>query len=325
MDETRAPSGVTYRLCSADGAIEPLEVALLERTLEAGQFIWAHIDRPVAEVVEPLARHFQIHPLVAEDMTNARQRTKVESYGDTVFVVMRAARLNGEDIEKAEAQLLVGRDLVLTVCHGQAVTPEAVIDRARLVPGPLATWKLLYAVMDLIVDHLQPVALRIEHVFEALEDELFEQNFRRQRIEDLYTIKRLGLRLLAIAAPVDDLVAQLTSGHFVFVPKSASAHFRDIADHSKRLVEEAGGLKEMVDAALNVNLALVTVGQNEIVKRLAGWGAVLAVPTMVFSLYGMNFVDMPELKWHYGYPAVLIGVVTISWVLYARLKKVGWL
>ena len=324
MDNTQQTSGVAYHLCSADGAVEPVD-PMLDRALEAGQFIWVHIDRPVAEVVEPIARRFQVHALVAEDMTNARQRTKVESYADTAFVVMRAARLDGDEIEKAEAQLLVGKQLIITVCHGQAVTTEAMLDRARMVPGPLATWKLLYSVMDLIVDHLQPVALRIERAFEALEDELFEQNFRRQRIEDLYTIKRLGLRLLSIAAPVDDLVAQLTSGHFGFVPKSASEHFRDVADHSKRLVEEADGLKEMVDAALNVNLALVTVGQNEIVKRLAGWGAVLAVPTMVFSLYGMNFVDMPELKWHYGYPAVLVAVVVISWLLYARFKKVGWL
>jgi magnesium transporter len=325
MTHSPSAAGVTYRLCSPDGSAELLDVESLARTLEHGQFIWAHIDHPVAEVIQPVVERFGVHALVAEDMSNARQRTKAESYGDSVFVVMRAARLDGEEIAKAEAQLLLAADHILTVCHGQAVTAEASLERARMVPGPLASWKLLYAVMDLIVDQLQPVASRIESSFEVLEDELFEQSFRRQRIEDLYTIKRLGLRLLSIAAPIDDLIAQLTSGHYSFVPKTAYAHFRDIADHSKRLVEEAGGLKEMVDSALSVNLALVTVGQNEIVKRLAGWGAVLAVPTMVFSLYGMNFVDMPELKWHYGYPATLIGVLLLSWALYDRLKKAGWL
>ncbi len=317
-------SGVSVRHCTAEGAIE-LETHDDGVTSGEASFVWVHIGHPDAKVIGALADRFSIHPLAAEDMLNSRQRSKVESYGDSVFVVLRSLSGSSNGLQRAEAQMLLGPSFIVTLAHGPAFDIEEVIARSRRLQGEYAPWKILYAVMDLIVDHLQPVALAIESAFETIEDELFEQSFRRERIEELYHIKRESLWLLATAAPVDDLCGYFIGGHSAAVPKPAYALFRDIADHSKRLLEETHGLKEMVDAALNVNLALVTVGQNEIVKRLAGWGAVLAVPTMVFSLYGMNFVNMPELKFTYGYPITLGVVALVSVVLYARLKKVGWL
>jgi magnesium transporter len=317
-------AGASVRRCTADGLIE-LETR--DTTSGSGQasFVWVHISHPDAKVISAVAERFSIHPLAAEDMLNSRQRSKVESYSDSVFVVLRSLAGSSDGLQRAEAQILLGPSYIVTLAHGPAFDVDEVMTRSRRLVGEYAPWKILYAVMDLIVDHLQPVAVAIENGFETIEDELFEQSFRRERIEELYHIKRESLWLLATATPVDDLCGFFIAGHVAAVPRSAYPLFRDIADHSKRLVEETHGLKEMVDAALNVNLALVTVGQNEIVKRLAGWGAVLAVPTMVFSLYGMNFVDMPELKYRYGYPITLSVVVVISVVLYARLKKVAWL
>jgi magnesium transporter len=325
MAHFEAGQGITIRRCTSDGTIEVLTSDEERVSSPTGTFLWIHIDQPTADVIGEVGTHFKIHPLAAEDMLNARQRTKVEGYGDSLFVVLRALRLDRDDISRAEVQAFLAPTHIVTVCHGGAVNADDVLNRAKAAPGQLQIWKIIYAMMDLVVDHLQPVASMVERRFELLEEELFEQSFRRERIEELYRIKRLVLQLLTTAAPVDDLVRQVTSAATSLVPADAAAHFRDIADHSVRLAEEASGLKEMIDAALNVNLALVTVGQNEIVKRLAGWGAVLAVPTMVFSLYGMNFVDMPELKWHYGYPAVLLFVSAVSWALYIRLRKVGWL
>ena len=318
-------AGASVRHCAADGAIELETRDSIDALSQKPSFVWVHVGHPDAKVIGAVTERFSIHPLAAEDMLNSRQRSKVESYGDSVFVVLRSLSGSSDGLQRAEAQMLLGPSFIVTLAHGAAFDIDEVITRSRRLSGEYAAWKILYAVMDLIVDHLQPVALGIENGFETIEDELFEQSFRRERIEELYHIKRESLWLLATAAPVDDLCGYFIGGHSVAVPKSAYALFRDIADHAKRLVEETHGLKEMVDAALNVNLALVTVGQNEIVKRLAGWGAVLAVPTMVFSLYGMNFVNMPELKYPYGYPITLGVVVLISVVLYARLKKVGWL
>ena len=179
--------------------------------------------------------------------------------------------------------------------------------------------------MDFIVDNYVPVIDGLQERFDVLESAIFEYRPSRQTIEGLYELKRELLLLEGAINPVIDICNELMRFHNELIPKDVRVYFRDIADHIKRIDQAIQGMREMLVAAMQVHLTFETVRQNEVVKRLAGWGAILAIPTMVFSWYGMNFRHMPELDWQYSYPAVVGGVTFSSLLLYLRLKKVGWL
>ena len=170
-----------------------------------------------------------------------------------------------------------------------------------------------------------PIVTRLEDAFERLEQGIFRDEFDRAAIEHLYHIKRQVLRLRNAVYPIEEICGQLIRLHEALVPKELRAYFRDIEDHASRLVRTLDVVREMLTTAVQVNLALVTVGQNEVVKRLAGWGAILAIPTVVFSLYGMNFSFMPELQFHYAYPVVIGVTVLACGGLWRKLHKSGWI
>lgn len=176
-----------------------------------------------------------------------------------------------------------------------------------------------------MVDQYLPIVTQLEEAFETLEQALFREEFDRDRIARLYHIKRQVLRLRNVVYPIEEICAQLIRLHEDLVPRDLRAYFRDVQDHASRLLRTLDVVREMLTTAVQVNLALVTVGQNEVVKRLAGWGAVLAVPTVVFSLYGMNFDFMPELKFHYAYPMVLGATAAACVALWRRLHRAGWI
>jgi magnesium transporter len=207
------------------------------------------------------------------------------------------------------------------------MTYSKVRERCEANPGRLAMGPgyALYAVMDFIVDNYAPIVERFSVRLEALETAIFGESFDRHAIEQLYELKRELQLLRGAAAPVLDICTELMRLHSDIVPKDTKEYFRDIRDHARRVVEATDAMREMLTAAMQVHLALASVAQNEVVKRLAGWGAILAIPTMVFSLYGMNFRHMPELNWTVGYPVVLVGVVLGCAWLYRRLRRVGWL
>jgi magnesium transporter len=179
--------------------------------------------------------------------------------------------------------------------------------------------------MDFVVDKYGPIADILENRFEKFEMDLFTGQYSRETIERLYDLKRELLVLRGAAAPVLDITDGLIRFHNDLIPKDSRVYFRDIHDHVIRLLSTIDETREMLTAAMQVNLALVSVEQNEAVRRLAGWGAIMAVPTVVFSLYGMNFRDMPELNSRYGYPVVMTVVALICFWLYRRLKHYGWL
>jgi magnesium transporter len=182
----------------------------------------------------------------------------------------------------------------------------------------------LYAVLDFVADNYQPIVEKLEQDFEAIETDIFTDRFDRLVIERLYALKRQLLELRNAALPLAEISAELMRLHEDLIPKELRAYFRDVQDHVSRLVGLIDGMRDMLTTAMQVNLALVANNQNEVVKRLAGWGAILAIPTVIFSLYGMNFEWMPELKWRAGYPlavgATLLGCVFV----YRRLRRAGW-
>lgn len=290
-------------------------------------FVWLGLHEPDLALLRQVQQSFGLHDLAVEDALDAHQRPKLEAYGDSVFVVLNTAQLVEDEVVVGETHLFVGPNYVVSVRHGASSTYAPVRERCEHDPQGLANGPgyVLYALMDFVVDHYLPIVTRLEDTFAELEQGIFRDEFDRAAIERLYQIKRQVLRLRNAVNPVEDICSQLIRLHEDLVPKELRAYFRDIEDHASRLVRTLDVVREMLTTAVQVNLALVTVGQNEVVKRLAGWGAILAIPTVVFSLYGMNFSFMPELKFHYAYPVVIGTTAVACAALWRRLHRAGWI
>jgi magnesium transporter len=225
-----------------------------------------------------------------------------------------------------ETHLFVGSNFLVSVRHGAASSDAQVRERCEKATNLLAKGPgfALYAVLDFVVDNYLPVVAQFEKDFDAIETDIFKDRFDKLIIERLYDLKRQLLELRNAALPVADISAELMRFHEDLIPKELRAYFRDVQDHVSRLVGLVDGMREMLTTAMQVNLALVGHNQNEVVKRLAGWGAILAMPTVVFSLYGMNFEWMPELTWKPGYPLAVVATLLGCIYIHRRLRRAGW-
>jgi magnesium transporter len=289
--------------------------------------LWLGLREPDIKLLRKVQEEFQLHELAIEDALHAHQRPKLEAYGESVFVVLETAQMVNNTIDFGETHIFVGRNFIVTVRHGPSVSYAAVRNKCELSPQKLAMGPgfALYAVMDFIVDNYQPVVDRLKIDFEELEKSILDDSFNRHSIADLYRIKSELIKLRDAAMPIRDICAHLIRFHEDVVHKELRAYYRDVEDHVARISTTLDALREMLTTAIQVNLALVTVGQNEVVKRLAGWGAILAIPTIIFSMYGMNFRFMPELATRWAYPVVVAATVAACSLLYRRLRKSGWI
>lgn len=290
-------------------------------------FIWLGLREVDKELLVKIQGEFGLHELAIEDACVAHQRPKIEEFGDSIFIVLHTAHLTEEDVEFGETHIFMGPRFLVTVRHGSALSHNKVRGRCESMPQQLAKGPgfALYSIMDFIVDNYIPVIDGLQARFDALESAIFEYRPGRQTMAGLYELKRELLLLEGAINPVIDICNELMRFHNAAIPKDVRVYFRDIADHVKRIDQAIHAMREMLVAAMQVHLTFETVRQNEVVKRLAGWGAILAIPTMVFSWYGMNFRHMPELDWEYSYPIVVSGVAVGSMLLYWRLRKSGWL
>lgn len=292
------------------------------------QFVWVGMHEPDAVEMKLVEEEFGLHELAVEDATRLQQRPKIEAYGDTLFAVVRTARLENDDICMGHTYIFVGARYVLTVRQGASFSYAPVRQRCEQSPKQmkLGPGYILYALLDFVVDNYFPVMEDLDHYLKEIEHELFASTFRRKTVRHLYDLKRELVRLRMATTPLQDMCSYLMhQTESQLVPKAIYPYLRDINDHVLRINDLINAQSEMLKVAMDVNLAMVSVGQNEVVKRLASWAAILAVPTMIASFYGMNFEFMPELKWHYGYPLAL-GVMAVGCtVLWRRLRRVGWL
>jgi magnesium transporter len=290
-------------------------------------FVWLGLYEADGELLAKIQQEFGLHELAIEDALTAHQRPKIEEYGESLFMVLHTVHLAEEQVEFGETHIFMGPRFLVTVRHGASRSHSKVRERCEAMPQQLAKGPgfVLYSIMDFIVDNYVPVIDGLQQRFDVLELAIFESRPSRQTIEGLYELKRELLQLEGAINPVIDICNELMRFHSGVIPKDVGVYFRDIADHIKRIDQAIHGMREMLLAAMQVHLTFETVRQNEVVKRLAGWGAILAIPTMVFSWYGMNFRHMPELEWEYSYPLVVGGVAVSSVLLYLRLKRVGWL
>lgn len=295
--------------------------------VDDGSFLWVGLYQPSDEILDKLQEEFCLHDLAVEDAKHAHQRPKIETYGNTLFLALHTAQTHGDEIRYGETLAFLGRRFLVTVRHGASLSYAPARARVEREPELLALGPSygLYAVLDFIIDNYMPVVEGFKDTLTLLEKDIFSEDYKRETLVRLYDLKRdLTFMRLAVS-PLQDMLAQLQRSNSALIPDEVKLYLRDVYDHAARLNDSIDALRDMLGTAMNVNQSLVTLAQGEVVKRLAGWAALLAAPTLIASWYGMNFGNMPELHGKYSY-FVLIGVVAVvCLVLYRYLKRVRWL
>ena len=294
---------------------------------EPDTFVWVGLHEPDETLLEKLQEEFDLHDLAIEDAQAAHQRTKIETYGDSLFIVVQTAQLVNGHIAFGETHVFLGPRYLVTVRHGASLSYAPARRSCEHTPDLLALGPAygLYGVLDFVVDNLLPIVRDFREELQELEKDIFSDTFKRSTIRRLYDMQRDLMTLRLAVAPMQDVISQLVRQHPQLIPDELRAYFRDVYDHVFRVNESISAMREMLAAAINVNLSLVTFGQNEVMKRLAGYAAMLAAPTLITSWYGMNFTHMPELNKPWAYPLVIGLVLGIVTTIYLILKRNRWL
>ena len=312
----------------------PLDQAVAEARLRPDAFVWLGLYEPNAQEFEEAARVFELPPLAVEDAVHAHQRPKLERFADTLFLVLKTARYvehseltpTSEIVETGEVMLFVAPRFVVTVRHG-ATRPLAAV-RADLERHPellrIGPPAVLYAVTDRVVDDYLDVARRLDADVGVAESEIFD-NRRHIDVRRLYQLKREIIELKQAAVPLAHPLALLSEDGPASLPGALRDLLRDVGNHLNVVTSQIAGYDELVGSLLQVNLAQVAVVQNSDMRKISAWAAIVAVPTMLAGIYGMNFEHMPELTWRFGYPLVLLIMAVACVVLYRAFKRNNWL
>jgi magnesium transporter len=295
---------------------------------QGSSFMWVGLHDPTAEELAKVAAEFSLHALAVEDALKAHQRPKVEEYSDSLFVVLKTVRYDEptQQIELGDLMAFVGDSFIVTVRHGQGRALSNLRKRLEaqhdlLDCGPSA---VLYAIADKVVDDYQVIAAAVEEDIEEVEQQMFSPE-RSNSAERIYNLKREVIEFRHAVLPLVEPMGRLASGAVPHVHERMRPFFRDVADHAVRVSEQVQGFDDLLTSVLNANLAQVSVQQNEDMRRISAWVAIAAVPTAIAGIYGMNFTHMPELRWQYGYPAVLAVMAGICLALYRGFKRNHWL
>ncbi|WHZ17932.1 MAG: Magnesium and cobalt transport protein CorA [Rhodanobacteraceae bacterium] len=329
--DTPAPKSMVAN-CAAYGADgrKIRDITLDEISDFLGQpqgFVWVGLVEPDEPLLEKLQGEFGLHELAVEDAHSAHQRPKIEAYGDSLFIVAQTAQMTEGNIAFGETHLFVGKRYLLSVRHGASQTYAPARKACEQTPEHLALGPsyALYSILDFIVDNYLPIVQDFREELQDLEHDVFSDAANRDVTRRLYDMQRELLTLKLAATPLQDILGQLVRLHPEVIRDEVRPYFRDVQDHVTRVSDAINSMREMLGAAMSVNLSLITVRQNEVVKRLAGWAALLAAPTLLASWYGMNFHDMPELAKPYAYP-VIIGITAVVCIsLFVVLKRAKWL
>ncbi len=305
--------------------IEPREI---HRYLnEPGCLVWVALRDPDASALEEMRRQFGLHPLAVEDAQHGDQRPKVEEYGDSIFAVLRTIEPQGSELRVGEVDVFTGPNYVLSVRNNTERGFQEVRSRCEREPEllRLGSGYVLYALIDAVVDRYFPVLQQIEDELEIIEEQVFSNNSPRMNFESLYVLKRKLMLIKHSISPLLESMTNLSGARLPVLCAGLRDHFRDIYDHLLRLNQTADSVRDMVATATSVNLAMINLQENETMKRLAAYAALVAVPTMIAGIYGMNFTHMPELGWRYGYPAIMAVMAALDGYLFYRLRKARWL
>ncbi|MDA1307353.1 MAG: magnesium/cobalt transporter CorA [Acidobacteria bacterium] len=294
---------------------------------EPGGFVWVAIKDPDPEELTQLQEEFDLHPLAVEDARHGHQRPKVEEYGSSLFVVMHMVEPGEDGLQVAEVAIFVGPQYIVSVRTNAQVGFADVRTRCEHEPDLLryGSGYVLYALMDTVVDRYFPRIDALTREIEDIEERIFATQTTRETIEALYSFKQRLMVLDHAISPLIEVTSKLHGGRVPPVCAGLNEYFRDVYDHLIRLDQATDNLRDMVSTALSVNLSLITLQESEVTKRLAAYAALVAVPTMIGGVYGMNFTHMPELDWRFGYPTAVGVMVAIDAYLIYRFRKSGWL
>jgi len=292
-----------------------------------GTFVWVAMRDPDQAEMEAMRREFGLHELAVEDALRGHQRPKIEEYGDSLFAIIQLVDIDGGELSVGEVAVFVGPNYVLSVRSRAKQTFLGVRDRCEREPHLLKQGAsfVLYALMDAAVDRYFPVVDALETELEAIEDRIFEKGGQRANIERLYELKRKVMCLRHAVVPLIEGVSKLYGGRVPSVCTHSQEYFRDVYDHLLRINASIDDLRDTATTAMQVNLSMVTIEESEVNKRLAAWAGIFAVATAFAGIWGMNFKNMPELDWDYGYPTALVTIALACGLLYRRFKKTGWL
>jgi magnesium transporter len=292
-----------------------------------GHVVWIGLFEPEHQLLQRVQAQFDLHPLAIEDAGQAHQYPKLEQYGGALFIVARTAQLTDGKIAFGETHLFVGRGYVVSVRHGASTSYAAVRKRCESCPAVLSRGEdyILYAILDFIVDNYLPVLETIHAEVDDIEDSVFAEPQHGIDIRGLYFRRRELLRLRNAVLPLAEVCQRLQHADVLPIDPAMQPLFRDVSDHIGRVQEEINALREVLAFAFEASLMTGQAEQTAITRRLAAWAAILAVPTAIAGIYGMNFVHMPELGWWYGYYFVLGLIGAMCTGLYLRFRGSGWL
>jgi magnesium transporter len=292
-----------------------------------GEFVWLGLKEPNQEELARVGEMFDLHVLALEDAAHAHQRPKLEDYDGSLFIVLRTTRYDDaeEEVEFGEIHLFVGSGYVITVRRGEA--SDLALARRRLEErpellrsGPAA---VVWAIVDKVVDDYAPVVAGIENDIEEVEQEIFEEG--ADATQRIYFLKREVIEFHRAVAPLMGPLEGLQHGARAQVSDELRRYFRDVHDHARRVDEQVLGQRELLTSILEANLALLGVQQNQVVRAISAWAAIIAVPTFLASIWGMNFEHMPELDESWGYPVALAMMAVAVVLLYRFFKRIEWL
>jgi magnesium transporter len=313
----------------------PAEEAVRRVRKSGDGFVWIGLHEPSVEEFAGLAELFGLHPLAVEDAVHAHQRPKLERYDQTLFAVFKTVRYveheeltaTSEVVDTGELMVFTGSDFVITVRHGMhgSLGPlrEALeAEPEQLAKGPAA---VLHAIADHVVDDYLAVTEAVQNDLDAVETAVFSEQASRGDAGRVYQLKRELLELKRAVTPLHRPLQILAAQPLPLIGPEIRPYFRDIADHLSRITEQITSFDALLDSILQAHLAQVTVAQNEDMRKITAWAAIIAVPTMVCGVYGMNFEHMPELRWTYGYPLVVAAMATACFLLHRSFRRNGWL
>jgi magnesium transporter len=311
--------GVRVRSVSIDEKIDCAEVK--------SEFVWIGIADPTEEEMRVLAKSYDLHPLAVEDAIKADQLPKIDVYDDQLFVVARTAHLEGEHIDYGETAIFVGHSHIISVRHGSTRAHTALREQLEKAPRLLmhGVDYLLHAILDYIVDGYLPLIEDLEEEVLEMETKAIDSFLDRSEVNRIFTVRRELIRFHRILGPMSEVAQKLARQELPCIDAEARVYFRDVQDHVRRTQARVDGLREVLTGVFEFSTLLEQQRQGTITRQLAAWAAILAVPTAIAGVYGMNFEYMPELRMRYAYFVVIGAIAAICLLLYSRFKRAGWL
>jgi magnesium transporter len=296
-------------------------------TLAKGEFAWIGLFEPSEDELRILQDRFRLHPLAVEDALKADQMPKIDVYGDQLFVVARTAHLEDEVIGYGETDIFVGQTHLITVRHGSARAHVDLRQHLEAAPAHLkhGVDYVLHAVLDFIVDGYFPIVEEIEEEVLSMERHALDSFLSRNEINRIFAMRRELMRFRRLLGPMEEVANRLEHHDQPCIDPEVRPYFRDVGDHVRRVASLVEGLRDVLASVFEVATLLEQQRQSEITRRLAAWAAILAVPTAIAGIYGMNFEFMPELHWRYGYYGAVVVIVAVCGFLYSRFKRANWL